>query len=687
MKRYKTILLIGFFLSTISVPGQDKSATTVSRVLSGDKIGDINSYRKIEFSSSGKELMANADFEKDMEQWSAKSVYKIDETGGKTGPKALFYERKDPAEYVLCQQGLKIKQGKYRFGGWIRTQRSDPKQEIRACIALEFYNGKTFLGGGYLGAESDKWQYISGTADVPAAANNVVFTLYANKGQLGKIWIDDLTLEEDKPSFAAWTILPRSETAFPGKLDFLLGLEFTAGQSKAGNLTARVVTEFAGKTIAEGFYPILNNRVSGSTDLPQAGEYILKLQVLDTGRKEILGEDLLYWTCRNKDITPPANACIINADGKAVVNGKPFMPVGLYMMHLYDKDIKKVADSPFNTLMPYCSPWLKLEKDQKVGEIEGINQVLDACNKNNLKVIFSIKDVYVGVQQQVLSFAGAKGEEEVLRKIMSSFAGHPSLLAWYVADELRPEQRDRVYARRRLIRQLDPWHPAWAVYIDYAAMPLYGKTADILGVDPYPFVEKQAHYSMGQLVGAMDMANVASADTEGNAAIWVVPQAHNVGNYNSAISKEELNQRFRAPSEKEMRSMALLYAAKGAKGFIFYSYFDLWRDRVKEVGEQRWIELCNVGKLLKELEPFIMSGNKIKKLNVINKSGSSIAVEMIDNSGNRKIIVAGIESGLNEAVIQPETADSLKSRFGTCTKNPDGSFSFKCEDINSDILE
>jgi hypothetical protein len=109
--------------------------------------------------------------------------------------------------------------------------------------------------------------------------------------------------------------------------------------------------------------------------------------------------------------------------------------------------------------------------------------------------------------------------------------------------------------------------------------------------------------------------------------LWVVPQAHNLGTYgpdhkNGNVSREALEQTGRiSPSEEDMRAMSLRMAIGGARGFIFYSYFDLVWPSVMPEFSQRWAELCRVAALLRELQPFLYSEEKAPELTVKTTTG------------------------------------------------------------------
>ncbi|NCA67143.1 MAG: hypothetical protein EOM87_03660 [Clostridia bacterium] len=83
----------------------------------------------------------------------------------------------------------------------------------------------------------------------------------------------------------------------------------------------------------------------------------------------------------------------------------------------------------------------------------------------------------------------------------------------------------------------------------------------------------------------------------GQIALWGAPQVFPWSNYNSYEENVW-------PTETQMRSMSLLMAVMGAKGFVMYSYMDLFRD--KSDFNQHWPEICRVAQTLRDLAPYLL---------------------------------------------------------------------------------
>ncbi|MBN2642956.1 MAG: carbohydrate binding domain-containing protein [Victivallales bacterium] len=684
----KSLSIVSLVLLVFCITNNLRAAQDLSQ-----KVGTLASYKKTIFSNDTVNYLKNNDFENGLRNWSFKGNTTVDNIQGHTEPKALLHKRDNAKEYhVIRQYFKKLPPGKYIFGGWLKTERIDDKKSSEAQIGLEFYRKNKYIGGKYSNPiESTTWTKFTKKISIPEFVDLVIFSIYLKKGDIGKVWFDDMFLTPDKPEFDAYTITPRGESTNPGIIDFTIGLVYQKEASIAKDLVLQLIVSKDNKVVSELFFEVVGSRSSGSINMETPGEYNITVRMLDTKNKTIIGEDKLCWTCRDADIKVPDNACLIDDKCRVVVNKQVYMPIGLFTGTLTKSSIDKISTSAFNTIMSYSSMTLSFGKFNQETQIQDVISVMDYCKDKKLKVIFSIKDVYSGSKRSQISFAEAQGEIPTIKKVVGSLKDHPALLAWYIGDEMPARMRNRGYQRRVLIRELDPFHPTWAVHVDTASLPILGKISDIIGVDRYPIVSRSYPAHLGGIDGSMEMAKFAYSDTSGNLPIWGVPQAFNFGNYEPNISQDEFKERFRNPTEMEIRSMALLYAGMGAKGFIFYSFHDLWRKYSKDSGNEQWTKLCNVASLLKELEPYIMSGKPIKNVAIKCNSPNTVKAFQLENEQNKKIlIIIAMTPTYNEASIQInhlQDYKDYKSRFGLSSKQADGSFTFKSKGIGSDIIE
>jgi hypothetical protein len=646
-------------------------------------------YRKAE-PPAERVTLVNPGFETGTDGWNLPAGYRHDPAGGRNGTGALRAERSDPAVYTLCSQTIKLNPGgRYRFGAWVRTQGVEGGGS-GATVCLEYSGVKGWMGGSYPeGVKGTRdWTFVEGIVQVPANAVSCTITPYLDRKTTGTAWFDDFKVEPESATWSAYLITPRRETLSPAGGPVVFGSVITGefvlppDRIGEGDLNCRVeaVTE-KGAVLREVTAPVRGDRIVAAPGPLPEGPLTLRLRLLDTRRKLILGDQSIPVTVSGA--AAPEGACVIDEAGRALVGGKPFLPVGLYLSDVKKEDIGRLAASPFNCVMPYASMSLKLDGSKLEG-IEAIREVLDACDAGGIRMIFSLKDIFAGTKWEDIAFAGAKGEDAVVGKAVTAFRGHPAILAWYVNDELPTTMLDRLVARRRLVNHLDPGHPTWAVLFQFEELSLYGPTCDVMGVDPYP-IENRKNRDMERVLQGV-VASEKAVGTGAGMALWVVPQIFNWGCYH-APDRAAMLKEYRDPTEPEMRAMALLCALKGARGFVFYSYFDLLRPQAKPDFVRRWPEVCRVGKTLRDLEPFLLSGRPSSTVTVESGAGRVEARLFVSDAGRRCVLVAGIGPGESRAVLALDPGVKYRSKYGLTTSLGKGRWRFKGTDICADILE
>ena len=256
-------------------------------------------------------------------------------------------------------------------------------------------------------------------------------------------------------------------------------------------------------------------------------------------------------------------------------------------------------------------------------------------------------------------------------------------------DEISLSHVQMVNDRRDLVNGLDPWHPTWGVLCDYNEAPFFASACDVFGVDPYPLGKKAEPRTQKKVITAMEAFKAS-----GLSACWVVPQLFNWGTY-QARRKPETYPEYVEPSEEEMRTMTLLMAIRGAKGFIYYSYFDLHRPtdpssfkppvEAPENFYKRWDDIVRVAKLLQDLAPFLLSDHDSQPVPAEILEGQAEIRAFTDNSGQVRVLIAAIGPGPVKVRFQTE-APGLRSFYGRCTRQADGSWLFEGIDLVSDVL-
>ena len=135
--------------------------------------------------------------------------------------------------------------------------------------------------------------------------------------------------------------------------------------------------------------------------------------------------------------------------------------------------------------------------------------------------------------------------------------------------------------------------------------------------------------------------------------------------------------------------MVLLGAIYGAKWFCFYSYTTIMERQEKfDPGSSRvfWPRVCAVAKLLRGLEPWLLSLEKAPDVAIASKASSIVDARAFSSDGKLRVLVTACGPGKAEAVITVPGKTNLKSRFGNIRPLGDGKYLFCGDDICSDIL-
>jgi|GEM_PF-2360980 len=281
---------------------------------------------------------------------------------------------------------------------------------------------------------------------------------------------------------------------------------------------------------------------------------------------------------------PIARTVSFDPQGRTLVNGQRFFPLGTYWSSISNADLATYQDSPFNCIMPYGS---------MDGTVSAQTANLDACQAAGIKVIYSVKDTFAGEYYATNAAAG----EAALLAAVAAHKDHPALLAWYLADEEPITNLDEMRLHYQLVRNADTNHPCWEVFYQTDLVERSG-SYDVLGTDPYPVVDHSdsAIYQSQRINYPLKMARL-TADASRPGPTWMVPQAHNLACYGLTGVP---------PTRDEMRSMAWQCIAGGANGLVFYSFFDLQRDPAATFAA-RWTDLKAVGQEIKNLEAMLLA--------------------------------------------------------------------------------
>lgn len=629
--------------------------------------------------------------------WDLPEGWTYEAGGGPEGCPALRLVRSDATAYLNARLAMKLTPGRrYKMRGASCVAASSGTG-VSAHTGVEFFDDENrFLGGAYIppAVTAEVWTHGEAEFTVPQYTHECRLMFYIGAGVAGEA---RFAVPQIGPAPFRWTAYPLTPVRdeLPAAGGEICCAYFSQGALKPGvalsaagaTLRYRLEQTDGERCLAQGTARVDPDRFTLSLPNLPSGPATLRFSLLDEAGSA-LGEKALpvMLVTAATVVERAARGCVIDKRGRAFVKNRPYFPIGLYMGLVEIAELEEISQSAFNCLMPYGSPVLKLSGSKKEG-VAAAREVMDACEAYGMKVIFGLSGAYDGPGAYVCQGLGAKGGEAVSRAAALAFRDHPALLAWYINDEQPIENLPNLMERRRMMRELDPLHPIFAVMCQVPEFPLYGELVDVYGIDPYPIVHPTSnHIRIAEY--AHDMAEVAMRTNEGM-ALWTAIQAHNIGAYDPRARKDEPFYRaeYRDPTFEEMLAMSLLSVIRGARGFLFFSYPDHSRpafDVHKRAA--RWHNTKRVAQALRDLEEAVMSDVDAPQPRMTVTQGKIEVRAFRDAAGRDSVVLVGIGPGPCCAEVELSGAAAYTSRFQRCTPLGEGRYRFAGQDACADVL-
>lgn len=438
--------------------------------------------------------------------------------------------------------------------------------------------------------------------------------------------------------------------------------------------------EYSVKLKAHGGRTIASRRARPETGtftvdfgrLAFTGEAVLDVELSDPASGKVCARRSLNVTVAPARKPGPGEVTITEG-GALLVDGRPFMPLGFFTslgkrfgqdrdMDRVRGELAKISGAGFNCIMEY---W-----DGSFAAHGRLTDFYSACAGNGIKVLANFSGAYKTPERMADHVARA-------RRVLES--GAP-LLGWYVLDEASFTHLPAIRALRRALNGLTPGIPTWQVNI--REVEPFLDVADVLGGD---------HYLIGRHQGVLKQMDsyMALASSCAPAAMWYCPQCFNWANYDrdARSDREKYLAKDDEPTVNEMLAIAFLHAAHGVKGFVFYMYNDIFAGPVPELYGKRWSDVVTVGRVMKSLEPFILSGEPVEMLPVTDVRGRTRVALFRDGRGHSRVLLIGLDYG-NEAVFSlPPGCEGLAPVFGNVSAEADGKYRFKAGKRSCDMLK
>ena len=340
--------------------------------------------------TAAENLVRNPSFEQRNAQgkafaWSVSPPHwELDSSIHLSGTSSLRYTNLDPKtyRYAYCRQTVKVEPGKsYRFGGKVRYS-GVRNGYADICLEIIGKNGRVLKGYYPHGpkAFTTEWLEINGMAiSIPQDFSSAHIACYAQRYTFGTIWFDDIFLEETEvPLLTRFTSSAYRNITDGGTVTFFIGTNRPVKPEELSQ--AGLSFTFAGKTsplkaLRTKILPDMLVYEVNTADLP-FGRMTVDFRVV--GKDGPAEKSLVFEKVKKL----PLRKAGIDKNQRFILDGRPFFPLGLYLpVHpLPEEDIKTIAESDINTVLPYA-------------ELDAGN--LDLMKKYNLNVIYNLKDAAI----------------------------------------------------------------------------------------------------------------------------------------------------------------------------------------------------------------------------------------------------------------------------------------------------
>ena len=499
---------------------------------------------------------SNLDFEEGARHWRVpRTKWRVEDGAGRGGSKGMVGENYDPHSYSFPGQRIALEGGAvYRFGCWVKGKIRKDGKAILPSVSLDWSdaNGK-WLSAAYAypvasnEPNTDGWVRYEGlTSPLPDEAVSGTLLCFMPRGATGKVQFDDYFFKSEDSHPVDWLMSSAyRNTAADGTVTFHANLYINKVKHPLDTLVPQFVYKANdGQTVAVAPDEMSPRAASVAVPVERMAEG--PQTVAFTLRNRADGKELGRAECTFTRGTV-ARRVAFDKHKRTLVDGKPFLPLGMYASVLSDETISNFTNGVFNCIMPY-NP----KREQ-----------LDAAHAAGLKVIYSVKDMVWGSKFVRKGMETREKSLAAIREVVESVKDHPALLAWYVNDEAPERQIGPLREINEMIHALDPDHPTWAVTDKpWHVRPFVG-SYDCIGMDPYP---------IGNNRGGIDIAGgwalEARAGSFDVVPMWHVPQCFNWKWYRGSVTNPE----FRFPTREELDSMFWQAIAAGANGLVPYAF-------------------------------------------------------------------------------------------------------------------
>ncbi len=313
-------------------------------------------------------------------------------------------------------------------------------------------------------------------------------------------------------------------------------------------------------------------------NVPPLRKFILLLSVLSLSLILVFASSWIadsYSSCSAISATADKFSKVeIRDDGTTLVNGKPFFPLGFY--HVSWKTtaeerinaLRDIADGGFNTV--YAA----------VTKVDDYEEFLDEAERLG---VYVLSDQSIG-----------------LLNLVNGFKHKSAVLGWSIADDVDNGEYtgDDVLKLHQTAKTSDPNH---ITYVSGYSKNIgrFANCADAIAIQSYP-IRAGTEKELSSTYSKVSLARDAAAKF--NRAVYA-----NLQTFSWSFEDKPENRGARAPTFEEVRNMTYQALMAGAKGIIYYTYYDEeWSLREPP---DLWAGMQSLVPEIKALSPIVLGGD------------------------------------------------------------------------------
>ena len=548
--------------------------------------------------------LGNGAFEKDALGWVLpERAWRVESGAGYGGTKGLVWTNDDPTAFGFVSQDVHLEPGAiYRVRAIVKTDGFTGPKWSMPNVGCEGLDGKgRTVFEKYVGSVDDNgrladgWKQYEGETDViPAETCRGRVFCRMPKGCTGKVRFDDVVLERVPVKPIEFVVSSAFRNAATGETVRVLA----SVHANPATCAARLAwTDGLGRRqVAE---PVLfeADRVQFSLDTSRLAEGTQDLCVSLVRRADgaVIASRTLAFTR-----TGSAHVRRVSFDSRRrmLLDGKPFFPVGHFVSGpkgggpLPEQVFEDYAKAPFNFVMQYDGTCVAdLDRWRKLG----------VCAAADARPFF-----LSGFHRRDISTPDKWRAE--LRKALSEVGNHPSLVAWYLNDELPLKFVPRVSAMNDILREMDPVRATLTCLCRPETAFAYLPSYDVMVHDVYPVGNHVGGHGKHLMQSVTRRMRAIDGNMCAMRPLWYAPQTFDWRWYYRGESLTWCDQEhLRMPTREEMSNMVWQGIANGANGIIAYSYSGLRKNLKGEAFDKAWADACAFVFEVRKMERVLLS--------------------------------------------------------------------------------